>query len=68
VKTSKRQPSINKKQIKKSFNSTKMENQLASKHKENKKVVKTIKNTEIPSIPKEKFKLVSGIHKKSQTN
>jgi len=68
VKTNNKHPSIKRKQIKKSFISVTIANQLAKIHKGKRKVVKITKKIEIPSIPKEKFKLDSGIHKKSQTN
>lgn len=60
--------SMTKKAIKNSFIFVLTLVQLINIHKKTSKVVKRIKKSEIPSIPKLKFKFKKGIHNNLLTN
>jgi len=67
-KTPIRKNSITKKAIKNSFTFVLMLVQLIKIHKKINRVVKSTKKSEIPSIPKLKFKFKNGIHDDLVTN
>jgi hypothetical protein len=67
-KTPIRKNSITKKAIKNSFTFVLMLVQLIKIHKKINRVVKSTKKSEIPSIPKLKFKFKKGIHSSLFTN